>query len=144
MRLAKSLLLFYFLLSTRLKHLSISYHLCAFFPVAHFFHKTFARLSLSPSLWDGHLIHLTSWKDKYSSVQCEAPASPLTQTGDEGKVSLFIELRCPNALMMSSTQTDTDTKMAPKHPVSHRGFPYLKVMQKYIKGIYKALRNLVE
>ncbi|KAK2837494.1 hypothetical protein Q5P01_014706 [Channa striata] len=41
---------------------------------------------------DGHLIHLTSWKDKYSLVECEAPASPLTQTGDEGKVSLFAEL----------------------------------------------------
>lgn len=43
--------------------------------------------SASPSLplsspQDGHLIPLTSWKDKYSSVECEAPASPLIQTGD--------------------------------------------------------------
>lgn len=51
-----------------------------------------------PSLQDGHLIHLTSWKDKYSLVECEAPASPLTQTGDEGKVSLSAELRRPKCL----------------------------------------------
>lgn len=43
--------------------------------------------STSPSLplsspQDGHLIPLTSWKDKYSSVECKAPASTLTQTGD--------------------------------------------------------------
>lgn len=41
-----------------------------------------------PFLLDGYLIHLTSWKDKYSLVECEAPASSLTQTRDEGKVSL--------------------------------------------------------
>lgn len=75
-----------------------------------------------PSPWDGHLIHLTSWKDKYSLVECEAPASPLTQTGDEGKVSLSAELRRPSALIKSSTQPDTDVKMAAK---THTGSPFI-------------------
>lgn len=104
--------------------------------VAHFLYKKRKKIlhpltslsdSLSPSftlpsLQDGHLIHLTSWKDKYSLVECEAPASPLTQTGDEGKVSLSAELRRPNALIKSSTQPDTDIRMAAKSPTPQTGF----------------------
>lgn len=51
-----------------------------------------------PSLWDGHLIHLTSWKDKYSLVECEAPASLLMQTGDEEKVSPLRRAQTPKCL----------------------------------------------
>lgn len=125
MWLAKSFLLFYFLLSGKCyKHLfpllALISALCGIFPLQNFLHPL-TSLSLSnspssfplPSLRDGHLIHLTSWKDKYSLVECEAPASPLTQTGDEGKVSLSAELRRPNGLIKPSTQPDTDMKMAP-------------------------------
>lgn len=54
-------------------------------------------------------------------MECEAPASPLTQAGDEGKVSLSAELRCPNALIKSSSQPDTDMKMAARTLSTHMG-----------------------
>lgn len=79
----------------------------AFSPSPHF---SFSNIGCPPgsfpALRDGHLIHLTSWKDKYSLVECEAPASPLTQTGDEEKVS-FCQTQTPN----SSTPTDADMKI---------------------------------
>ena len=132
MWLAKSFLLFYFssqctmvsffplLLSAPFSHISLPAKLS---PWPHLSPSN----SLSPSfpltsLRDGHLIHLTSWKDKYSLVECEAPASPLTQTGDEGKVSLSAELRCPDALIKSSSQPDTDMKMAARTLAAHMGF----------------------
>lgn len=120
----------YCLILEDVKHLSTprplsALRLCGIFPPLKLSPSPHLSLSLSdspspsfplPSLRDGHLIHLTSWKDKYSLVECEAPASPLTQTGDEGKVSLAAELRRPNALIKSSTQPDTDMKMAAKTP----------------------------
>lgn len=70
------------------------------------FPQTLFRL---PSVLDGHLIHLTNWKDKYSSVECEAHASPLTQTGDEGKVFLTAQLRWTHALKVSHSTKEEDT-----------------------------------
>lgn len=55
-------------------------------------------------------------------MECEAPASPLTQTGDEGKVSLFAE---PESFIKSSTQPDTDMRMAAKTLMPHIGFLFL-------------------
>lgn len=94
MWLAKSFLLFHFALDedNSIFFWSLSpWHISSatFSPSPHLFLLNFfSPPHPPPSQQDGHLIHLTSWKDKYSLVEYEAPASSLTQTGDEEKVSL--------------------------------------------------------
>lgn len=95
-----------------LQRSSIFLLLCGpFKPVAFLHHFTFpsqtfpSLLPPHPSLWDGHLIHLTSWKDKYSLVECEAPASPLMQTRDVEKVSFSAKAQMPLSLILEQMST---------------------------------------
>lgn len=88
--------------------------------------------SVPPSLplsspQDGHLIHLTSWKDKYSSVECEAPASPAHTDRRRGESLPLSWAQTAKVLIKSSTQPDTDTRMATKRLTpQHSSSLYLK------------------
>lgn len=162
MRLAKSFLLFSFL--SKCKTVSIfpllnsSLTLCGTFPLQNSLHPlTSLSLKLSPSfplpsLRDGHLIHLTSWKDKYSLVESEAPASPLTQTGDEGKVSpLRAELRRPKCLnnVFNSSRHWHEDGYRESSSAPHAGFLFLfgefdlsVQMTQFVRSCTKVLHDL--